>query len=266
MQNNRPQIGLALGGGAVRGLAHLGVLQTLERNKVPIDCVAGTSVGSVVGAAYCAGLSIEQILELAQQTGWRQLSGLAWPWQGLFSFAKLERWIIDLLGDLTFDDLAIPLTVVATDMEREEVVRLKKGRVAPAVRASCSIPGIVTPVKINGRLLNDGFVTDNLPVAVVRQMGAAYVIAVDVCRPAPRRRMGPLGHIFWAIEIMARRAGGGVSTADCLISPDLAGFSYVRFSQREELIRRGAEVAQAEMQRLRQDLDLEHDTLESNQA
>jgi NTE family protein len=256
MQIDRLRVGLALGGGAVRGLAHLGVLQMLEEEQIPIDCVAGTSVGSVVGAAYCAGLKLEQILELAHQTGWRQLSSLTWPRQGLVSFAKLERWMIDRLGDLTFIDLAIPLTIVATDMDRGEAVLLKEGRVAPAVRASCSIPGIVPPAEIDGQLLSDGFVTDNLPVAALRQMGAAYVIAVDVCRPSPRRRLGPLGYAISAIEMMARRSGGGVSTADCLISPDLAGFSYVRFSQREELIRRGAEATRAKMQCLCQDLGL----------
>ena len=243
----RKRIGLALGGGAVRGLAHLGVLSVLEREGIPVDCVAGTSVGSVVGAAYCAGLGAEQLKAIAAQISWSRIAGPALSMQGFVSFAKLERWLVDLLGDLDFADLAIPFAAVATDAASGDPVVLREERLAPAVRASCSVPGIVPPVKMNGRLLVDGGIADNLPVAAVQALGADYVIGVDICRPLIRRRRGPLGMGIAALETLVRRAGGGIEAADCLISPDLAGFSYVRFSQRKELIARGIRAAEEKL-------------------
>jgi NTE family protein len=241
------RIGLALGGGAVRGLAHLGVLAVLDRERIPIDCIAGTSVGSLVGAAYCAGLGVENLNQVVAQVNWRTIASLTWPAQGFVSFAKLERWMVKLLGDLDFADLGIPFAAVATDIESGQPVLLREGRLAPAVRASCSIPGIVPPVKMDGRLLGDGVTSDNLPVAAARALGADCVIGVDICRPALRRRWGPLGMGFTALETLAQRAGGGLEAADCLISPDLSGFSYVRFSQRRELIARGIQAAEQQL-------------------
>lgn len=249
--DGQKRIGLALGGGAVRGLAHLGVLTVLEREGISIDCVAGASVGAVVGAAYCAGLGAQQLTVISAQLGWRKIASPTWPIQGFVSFAKLERWLVDLLGDLDFADLAIPFAVVATDAASGAPVVLKEERLAPAVRASCSVPGIVPPVKMNGRLLVDGGVSDNLPVATVRALGADYVIGVDICRPLIRPRRGPLGIGFAALETLVQRVGGGIETTDCLISPDLGGFSYVRFSQREELINRGIRAAEAKLPLLR---------------
>jgi NTE family protein len=240
---SRKKVGLALGGGSVRGLAHLGVLAVLERERIPIDFVAGSSVGSLIGALYCAGLEVKQLKELAAFTGWRNFASFTLSTQGLVSFARLERWLLALVGDLQFSDLTTPFAVVATDLLTGRPVVYTEGRLAPVVRASCSVPGIATPVNINGRLMVDGGASDNLPVGAVRALGAEYVIAVDICQPAYRRRWGPFGVAVAAIETLVRRAGGGLSSADCLISPALAGFSYIRFSQGEELIARGADAA-----------------------
>jgi NTE family protein len=239
MNGKRKHVGLALGGGAVRGLAHLGVLMVLAREHIPIDFVAGTSIGSLIGAAYCAGLSIAKLQEIAMRTGWRQVASLTWPSRGFFSFSKLERWIVELLGDVDFADLATPFTAVATDLDSGEPVYLSTGRLAPAIHASCALPGFVVPVQLNGRPLVDGAISDNLPVAAVRAMGAEYVIGVDICRPSMRRRWGALGVGFGAVENLVRRAGGGIVAVDCLISPDIENFSYIRFSQRKALIARG---------------------------
>lgn len=241
--NARKRVGLALGGGAVRGLAHLGVLKTLERAGVRVDCVSGTSVGALVGAAFCAGVGVQRMEGLAAQIGWRNIARPTWPAQGLVSFARLERWLVGLLGDLVFEELAIPLAVMATDLESGRPVVLREERLAAAVRASCAIPGIVTPLRMEGRLLGDGGVTDNLPVAAARDL-ADFVIGVDVCRPAYRRRWGPWGAGLAALETLVRHAGGGVYEADCLIAPDLAGYSYVRFGQRESLMALGARAAE----------------------
>jgi NTE family protein len=227
----------------VRGLAHLGVLTVLEREGIRIDCVAGSSVGSLIGAVYSAGYKVQQLKELASQIGWLDFASLTWPRKGFISFSKMERWLVALLGDLDFSELALPFAVVATDLESGKAVVLHEERLAAAVRASCSIPGLVPPVRMNGRFLVDGGVADNLPVSAVRDLGADYVIGVDICRPAHRRRWGPLGVGLGALENLVRRAGGGLTQADCLISPNLAGFSYVRFSQREAMIQRGIEAA-----------------------
>ena len=242
----RQRIGLALGGGVARGLAHIGVLSVLERTGVTIDCVAGTSAGSIMGAAYCAGLGLERIREEAARLRWHHIASLVWPSRGLFSFDKLERWAVNKLGDITFADLKIPFAAVATDMRTGEPVVLCKGRVAPAVRASCSFPGLVTPIELEGRLLCDGFVSDILPVSAVRAMGADYVIGVDILAPAIRPYLGALGYGIVGIEIMAQRAGQGCEQADCLISPDLAGVSYLRLDHKK-LIALGERAAEEKL-------------------
>jgi NTE family protein len=224
----RKRVGLALGGGVARGLAHIGVLSVLERVGIPIDCVSGTSAGSLMGAVYCAGWSLDRIREEARLIRWHQLASPVWPSRGLVSFDKLERWLVGKLGDITFADLKIPYAAVATDLSSFEPVALCEGRLAPAVRASCSFPGLVTPLELNGRLLCDGFVSNSVPVSAVRAMGADYVIGVDILAPAIRPRWGALGYAVAGVEIMSQKAGQGHQTADCLISPDLAGVSYLR--------------------------------------
>jgi len=209
-------------------LALIGVLSGLGRAGIPIDCVSGTSAGSIVGAAYCAGWSLDRIREEARRICWRQLAGPVWPSRGLVSFDKLERWLVAKLGDISFADLKIPYAAAATDLKTFEPVTLQEGRLAPAVRASCSFPGIVTPIELDGRLLCDGFVSNSVPVSAVRAMGADYVIGVDILAPAIRSRWGALGYFVVGYEIMAQKAGQGYQTADCLISPDLAGISYLR--------------------------------------
>ncbi len=241
--NGRFKVGLALGGGGVRGLAHIGVLAVLTEAGIPIDYVAGTSVGSMIGAAYCAGFEPPQLKELTNQTSWRNLGWPAWSRQGVISFARMEAWLIDQIGDVDIRDLTTPFAVVTADIETRERVMLREGRLATAVRASCSIPGLVTPVLLNGRLLCDGGIIDNLPDEAVRELGADYVIGVDIFAEAPRRRLGPLGIGIEALETLVRHAGGGDDQVDCLIVPDLAGSTYVRFSKCDELIKAGEAAA-----------------------
>lgn len=233
------RVGLALGGGAIRGLAHLGVLSVLEHACIPVDCVAASSVGSLIGAVYCAGFSAAELLEIASNVNWLTFASPTWSRHGFVSFDRMTRWLTALLGDPNFDDLPIPFAIVATDMNTGEPVVLNDQRVAPAVQASCTLPGIVKPIRRNGRFLIDGGVSDNVPVSILRAMGADFIIGVDVCRPSFDRRVGPVGISFGAIETLVQRAGGGCAAADCLISPDLAGFSYVSFSRKDELIARG---------------------------
>jgi NTE family protein len=188
------RIGIALSGGAARGMAHVGVLSVLHEAGVPIEYVAGCSAGAILGALFCAGMSIEQIRVLSSYMSWRRLAKLVQSSQGFLRFDKLERWLIMLLGDLEFSELEVPFAVVTMDVQSGERVVLQEGRVAKAVRASCSIPGVVIPVGINGRLLADGGIVDNLPVDAARDLGAKFVIGVDVFEPFYSRARGPLGH------------------------------------------------------------------------
>jgi NTE family protein len=240
-KTSRPVIGLALGGGAVRGFAHIGVLQVLEEADIPLDMVAGTSVGSVIGAFYCAGFPLDLVQEIAMDVNWWRLARPTLSRHGLISFAPLEKWLESQLGPLHFEDLATPLAITATDMETGETVVFDSGPLAPAIRASCSVPGLVTPTNYEGRILCDGGVSDNVPGDVLRRMGADFVIGVDVFRSAYKRplHLGPLGRGLTAIEIMVRQSGDGLRKVDCLISPELSGYTYVRFGKRQELIELG---------------------------
>lgn len=264
------KVGLALGGGVVRGMAHIGVLSVLEEAGIPIDYVAGTSAGSLVGAIYCAGYSTTQIKENAMRLRWWHLLRPVWPRQGFFSFDLMERWLVRTLGDLTFSDLKIPFAAVATDLERAAPVWLRQGRLAPAVRASCSVPGIFTPVRLDGLVLGDGSLADTVPVDVLRLMGAQYVIGVDIFIASIRRGWGAFGMGVNALEILVERAGGGIDRADCLIAPALRGESYLRFSQRERIYRLGEQAAREKLPAILRDLgrlgqgeDLEMDRLRS---
>lgn len=233
MNKTRKKVGLALSGGVARGSVHVGVLAALEQANIPIDYIAGSSAGALVGAGYCAGLEIGQLRQLALASNWRTMAQLTRSRHGLISFAKMEQLIVALVGDLDIRDLDIPFTAVVTDMAEGERTFLRQGRVATAVCASCSVPGIITPVQIDGRLYCDGGISDNLPVDAVRAMGADYVIAVDLFVPIYRQQYGLLGDLSAAIEILVRDAGGCRKQADCLIEPAIAGHSYLNFGSRK---------------------------------
>ncbi|MGB3717935.1 MAG: patatin-like phospholipase family protein [Candidatus Promineifilaceae bacterium] len=237
------KIGLAFGGGATRGMAHLGVLSVLVDAGIPIYCVSGCSAGSVIGAVFCAGLPLEDMKKMAGNVRWRRIASRDRSRWGLFSFDRLERWLMMVLGDIDFSDLEIPLAIVTADVSTGERIVLRKGRLAKAVHASCAVPGIVNPVQIDGRTLMDGGMVDNLPVTAAREMSADYVIGIDVFEPNYKRDGGPLAQGVMAIETLIRHAGGGIGMADYLISPNTAGRSFLRFSQYPELISLGERAA-----------------------
>ena len=180
------KFGLALGSGSARGLAHVGVIQVLEAYNIPIDIIAGTSIGSVVGSLYAAGASIDQLEEAAlsiKKSTTLFLIDLALPHSGLISGKKIEEMLDNLaLKDKTFDDLKIPFAAVAADVESGAEVILNQGKVIDAVRASISIPGIFTPVKYQDYYLVDGGVVNPVPVDVVQKMGADIIIAVNLAK------------------------------------------------------------------------------------
>jgi NTE family protein len=268
-------VGLALGGGAARGLAHIGVLEVLEEAEVPIHRIVGCSAGSVVGALFAAGVSAKQIHELALNLRWSTFSTLSLlPRRlslsvsltgfslGLLDLDKLIGWLEGLLGDTPeFADLRMPFAAIATDIVTSELVIMNEGAVGPAVRASCSVPGIFTPCRRDERLLVDGGVVANLPVQVVRQMGAEYVIAVDLLPFPGEHRKEPENIVdltLTSLYALIRANQGYGEQAECVIAPDIAHFSLIDLTAAEGLIAAGRAATEAQLSKIRRDLGLEH--------
>lgn len=250
-------VGLALGGGVARGIAHIGVLQALAEAGVPIDYIAGTSAGSLVGALYAAGLDPWLMERAAEHLQWRGLVRLKLRRDGLLDAEGLERFVLGNVGDLKFNQLRLPFAAVACDLQTAEAVVLREGRVAPAVRASCAFPGVFLPVRMGQRLLVDGGLVNNVPVSVCREMGADYVIAVDLNRPsanAPPPRN--LVHIMlYSLAVLQRpQIQQCLADADAVIQPDLGGFSIIELERVREMVAAGRRAAEAVLPRILADL------------
>jgi len=183
------KIGLALGGGSARGLAHVGVIMALEAYNIPVDIIAGTSIGSVIGSLYASGATVRQLEEVAlsiKKSKTLFMIDPVFPHSGLISGDRIEKMLNQFaIKDKTFDDLNIPFAAVATDVESGAEVILNQGKVIDAVRASISIPGIFTPVKYQNYYLVDGGVVDPVPVDVVKMMGGDIIIAVSLAKISP---------------------------------------------------------------------------------
>ncbi|MCA1747365.1 MAG: patatin-like phospholipase family protein, partial [Bacteroidales bacterium] len=174
------KIGLALGGGAVLGAAHVGVLRAIKEKEIEIEFVAGTSIGAFVAAFFAFGKKWEDIHEIAADLKWLDISQIALSKFGLLSNDKMGELIAEHIGKKKIKDAEIPLAMVATDIAKGEKVVLDKGSVADAVMASTAIPGIFNPVEIGKKMLVDGGVVENVPIRTTRDLGAKYIIGVDL--------------------------------------------------------------------------------------
>ncbi len=181
-KSNRLKIGLALGSGGPKGLAHIGVIKVLEENNIPIDFIAGSSIGAMVGGYYAATKDVKKMEEITLESNWRQVLSFIDPafGQGLIGGEKIKKFLKKHIGEVHFQDLKIPLSVVATDLKSGDSVCLAEGEVASAVRASISFPLVFKPIKQNDHLLTDGGLSCPVPVDIVRKMGADLVIAVNL--------------------------------------------------------------------------------------
>lgn len=242
-----PKIGLALGAGAARGIAHLGVLKTLEKNKIPIDYIAGSSMGALVGALYACGIEVDFLIKFANELKSKSWVDLCMPRKGLISGKKVETMLQILTKNRTFEELKIPLAVVATDIERGEAVVINSGNVAAAVRASISIPVAFQPVRMDGRLLVDGGVVDRVPVSVVRGMGADIVIAVDVNKFVSFQPVHNIIDVmFQTLDIMGRqRLNSLVLDTEVLVRPKVGHISPAHFQRVDELVQEGEKATEA---------------------
>ncbi len=253
-------IGLALSGGAFHGAAHVGVLQVFEREGISASIVAGTSVGAIIGATYAAGVSADKMAEMFTHLNWPNLIKVTWKnTLGLFDTEPMEGFISDLIADSNFCDLSRKFAAVSCNLLTGERVVIKEGPVAPAVRASAAFPGIFSPINMDNRLLVDGGIVDNMPVNVAREMGADYVIAVDLSAPVVLTKTpeNPIDLLFAVINLMHSRAAlPDPRQIDCLIKPDVEEFSAWGFSDIDEMISRGRIAAEKVMLKLRKDLKL----------
>ncbi|MDD5541974.1 MAG: patatin-like phospholipase family protein [Acidobacteriia bacterium] len=241
-KTSRPKIGIALSGGAVRGFAHIGVLRVLHRAKIPIDFLVGTSIGSVIGAAYASGTSFDEMEEICAAMRWRDVARWTFSKRGLASIEKNDALLDRLIRVETFDKLRIPFYAVATDIRTGELIVLSRGDLKTAVRASCAIPGLFVPVKIQGRDLVDGGVCANLPVLPLQKLGADKIIAVDVSAHIDTAR--PPATVYEILvqsmlligRAAARHARSG---ADLIVEPDVGQFSWDDFNHCGDLVHAG---------------------------
>ena len=253
------RVGLVLGGGAVRGAAHVGALQALREIGLVPGLVVGTSVGALVGAMYAAGVSPESLAEILRGMHWRDITRLSRPRRlGLLETSRLRALVEGLVGEVSFDELRIPFAAVACDITTGRRVVITSGSVLDAVMASSAIPGLFVPVQSGDAILVDGAVVDNLPVDVARSLGADYVVAVDVMPPThgPRRPQDLRDMFLTSLEIMQRATEREGRFADCYIAPDIGGFAMADFSVVEELRCRGYDATAQVAPQLRHDLDL----------
>jgi NTE family protein len=284
-QERAPRIGLALSGGGARGLAHIGVLKVLEELRVPVHCVTGTSMGSIVGGAYASGTTPAALEKFVRETDWDKVfsdrppraelaiqrkfedyktlfapeygvksTGLALP-KGLVAGVAIEgflRSLVDPAVTVTdFDRLPIPYRAVAADIETGEAVVLRRGSLAQAMRASMSVPGALAPVEIDGRLLVDGGIADNLPISVARKLCADVVIAVNISTPPLKRSeitsalsvSGQLINFLGKVNVDEQLKSLG--SRDVLVAPELGDISAASFDRAADAIRVGEEAARA---------------------
>lgn len=243
----RPKIGLALGSGGLRGLAHVGVLKVLERENIPIDFIAGCSIGSMIGALYCAGHSPDTMLKLAKHLKPRHWLDPVIPKMGMVLGDKVLNTVRLLTQRKTFSDLDIPLAIVATDINQGKEVVFTEGDLAEAVRASVSVPGIFVPYQIGEMLLVDGAVLNSTPVDVVRTMGADVVIAVDLAHAGVVSNVtNVLDVIIQSIDLMERELFKyRQKHCDVLVQPDVSHISPSSFEAVEECVGLGQEAMEA---------------------
>jgi NTE family protein len=256
-----PSIGLALGGGFARGIVHVGVLKVLEQEEIPISFVAGTSVGALIGAAYCSGVSPAELEEIAARVRFRDLARWTLSRYGFATNLRMITFLKKILKVHTFEELQIPLAVTATDFGSGEGVVFRSGPLVDAVRASCAYPGVFLPVKVNGRLLVDGMLAHSLPTKPARDMGADKVLAVSLRSHWKNSDVGPR-HIFDVIgqcfsiaqDVNCAQAR---TCADLVIEPDVTGYRYDDFEQSASLVRIGEEATRAAIPVIRKWLEVE---------
>lgn len=240
----RPRVGIALAGGFARGIAHIGVLRVLREAGIPIDVVAGTSVGALIGAAYCSGTSLEAMELAAHEIKFADFGRWSPSWLGLATNNRLEEFLARFTPAKTFEELQKPLTIATTDINLGLPVYYHGGLLGPPLRASCAYPGLFVPVKFQGRTLVDGFLTALVPIEGAFLLRAELIIAVYLeagSDSEPRTFTDILSRSFTIIQKHADLEWR--KQADIILEPNVAPFLWDDFSKTTELVRAGEDAA-----------------------
>jgi NTE family protein len=244
VRTTRPKVGLALAGGFARGIAHVGVFRAFRDAGIPIDCVAGTSVGALIGAGYCAGVSLEKMQEIGQATTFADFGRWTPSWLGLATNQRMEKYLARMTPATTFAELKTPLAISATDINEGVTIYYLNGALVPPLRASCAYPGLFVPIQYEGRTLVDGFLTAPVPVEGALIQGAEIVIAVYL-------EAGGIENPRTAVDIISRSFNiiqkhtdiSWRQQADVIIEPDVKSFAWDDFTKTPDLIAAGEAAA-----------------------
>ncbi len=251
-----PRIGLALGGGAARGFAHIGVIQALEESGLRPDLVVGTSAGSLVAALYASGKRPAELVQLADAMDESAITDWAFPGRGLIRGEALARFVREHTGGRTIEAMAVPLGIVATDLDSGAPILFQRGDTGMAVRASSAVPAVFQPVRIGAREYVDGGLVSPVPVRFARQMGAELVIAVDISAAPDGNATGDaMRMLLQTFAIMGRSINNfELRDADVVLRPRLPGVSGADFAARKKSIQAGREATLAALAELRSKL------------
>jgi NTE family protein len=242
----RPRVGLALAGGFARGIAHVGVIRALRNAGVPIDVVAGTSVGALIGACYCAGVPLNDMQRIARTTTFADFGRWTPSWLGLANNLRMERYLERFTSIKTFEELTTPLAIAASDINEGVSVFYTRGLLGPPMRGSCAYPGLFVPIQFEGRTLVDGFLTSPVPVEGTLLLGADITIAVYLeagSFSTPRTAADVISRSFSIIQRHADLAWR--QQADVIIEPDVKPFVWDDFTRTDELGAVGEAAAEA---------------------
>lgn len=236
----RPRVGLALAGGFARGIAHIGVLRVLREAGIPIDCVAGTSVGALIGAAYCGGAALEEMEKIGSVTTFADFGRWTPSWLGLATNQRMEKFLVRFTPAKRFEELQTPLAIATTDIIDGVSVYYTHGEIVPPLRASCAYPGLFVPIQYENRTLVDGFLTAPVPIEGVLLLGADIVVAVYLESGnlgQPRTLTDILSRSF---NIMHRHSDLAWRTqADIIIEPDVKQFVWDDFTKTPDMVAAG---------------------------
>lgn len=253
----RLKVGVALGGGFARGIAHIGVLRVLEENQIPIDYIAGTSVGALVAATYASGTPLSEMEGQGVNTRFRDFGRWTVSRMGMASNERLGDYLHKFTPARYFHELKLPLCIVATDIISGESVYFTEGEIGPALRASCAYPGLFLPVEYRNHILVDGFLTETVPAPALRTMGAEVVIAVHL-EPGlldgkPRNTIEVISRSFSIIQMAATQSWRAMT--DVLIEPDVHHVLWDEFVKTPQLVAAGEAAARVALPKIRAALE-----------
>lgn len=248
------RLGLALGGGFARGLAHIGVLKVLEQNGIPVHCIAGVSAGAIVAAAYASGAAPEEIAEAGSAMRFTDVARWTLGRMGIAGSDRMERFLLKLLKCYTFDEMRMPLGVVATDVVTGEAIVFRdRGDVVLPIRASCSYPGLFQPVRCGDRLLVDGAISVEVPALLVRLLGATHVISLHLPMQGAAAMPTNMFHVInRCFQILHSRTEiTWRQHSDLVIEPDVRGMEWDAFDSATQLVEAGGAAAAEALPRIR---------------